>query len=59
MNINEKIESLSEGEKREFSKYLMELLHDRHLCNRKGINYLRPDVMKAKEVIFNEMYPQS
>ena len=50
------IENLSEKEKEEFAKTLMENLQDRRWCGDHRINYIDPNFETAKRETYNEMF---
>jgi len=55
-SIDEKIQRLGREEQEEFNERVDNLLYDRLLCRRNGINYVHPDRQKAKEAIYREMF---
>jgi len=54
--INEKIQSLEKEEKQEFGSILIKNLYDRKWCIINKIDYTNPDIQKAKEKTYIEIY---
>jgi len=55
-NIDEKINKLSEEERKIFSDRLMDNLYDREWCRRHRINYVDPRILTVKEETYREIY---
>jgi len=57
MGINEKIKKLSKDEYLKFRKRLEDNLYNRSWCFFHRIDYTDPDIQKAKEECFKELFP--
>ena len=55
-SIDEKINKLSEEERKIFSDRLMDNLYDKEWCRIHRINYVDPNVQTAKERTYREIY---
>lgn len=55
-SIDDEIEKLPEREKMRFDNILLDRLYDRKWCKGHGIKYSSPNVEKAKELLYNEMF---
>ncbi len=55
-SIDDEIEKLPESERRRFDNTLLDKLYDRDWCKQHRIDYVNPNVQKAKELLYNEMF---
>jgi len=55
-SIDEQVEKLSEEDRKQFDKRLLDVLYDRYWCRNHNINYVDPDVEKAKGFLYQEMF---
>jgi len=56
MDIDKKIIELSEEDRERFQNHLIDVLHDRFWCRINGIDYIDPNVQKAKGKLYEEVY---
>ncbi len=56
MNINEKINKLSEGQRRWFLKELYENLNYKTWYETNGLDWVNPDSEIAKEILYKKRY---
>ena len=52
MSTNDKILDLNSDKILKFNKELLDRLYDRKWCSENGINYVEPNVLEAKKVLF-------
>jgi len=55
MSIDEKIAKLPEEKQVEFRNRLQDVLYDRFWCGAHRINYVDPNIQKAKEELYEEL----
>ncbi len=58
-DIEEKISALSPEQTIQFRRHLMDNLYDRIWCNMHEIDYVDPDINKAKEESYKEMFEKN
>ncbi len=56
MEINDKIQKLSEEDKLKFREELKNCLYYKHWCEIHGINYSDPNIPEAREKLYNELF---
>ncbi len=55
-NIEEKIERMSEKKQEKFRTLLIDVLYDRYWCRVHSVDYVNPDVQKAKEELYRQFF---
>lgn len=56
IDIDEKLKRLSTEQLRRFRQTLEDMLYSRSWCKYHGLDYAKPDMKKAKEVLYNQLY---
>ena len=59
LTIEQKIAALSNGDRKQFKEELTTFLNDRDWCDFKGIDYVNPNIPKAREILYTKMFAQS
>jgi len=54
-SIDEQIDKMPEAERERFEKLLIDVLYSRHWCRQHGIDYVNPDIDKAREELYKEL----
>lgn len=54
-DMNKKISELPEDARSEFNRYLFDVLHERDWCRCHRINYVSPDMQKAKREVYSDL----
>jgi len=58
-NITRKINELSNENKKEFNNILNDILYSRSWCENNGIDYVNPNIIEAKEKLYNKMFSEN
>ena len=56
MSIDKKISSLPSEKQKEFTERLMDIVYDEWWLTNHKMDYIDPDVLKIKEILFKEEY---
>ena len=55
-DIEKKLNNLPKEERTKFSILLIDCLYDRDWCENNNINYLNPNISKAKKELYSQMF---